>query len=548
MDFEAGSVRESKSLILFVAGVLLVAAAAAAIRLPRLAQRPMHGDEAIHAQKFATLLQDGQYIYDPFEYHGPTLNYFTLIPAWLRGQHTYQAIDEWTVRLVPVAFGVGLVLLVLGVADGLGRAAALAVAVLTAISHAMVFYSRYYIQEMLLVFFTFALIVCGWRYVRSRRGAWAIAGAVMLAFMHATKETFVIAVAAIAAAAVLTLFLSRRRAEKENKSGPLISKRRLLVHLSLAALILVMVSAVLFSCAFRNPRGIVDSVLTFKTYLGRGAGHSTVHSHPWYYYLHILGWYRLDGGPLWTEALILLLGVIGLVAAFAKKGAGKADYGFLRFTAFYAIFMTVAYSLIPYKTPWCLLGFLHAWILLAAVGTVVLLRLARPTWVRVLVALLLLQGGGYLLWQAYLGTYRYYDDHANPYVYAHTGSDVFTIAARVDEMAALHPDGKKMFIEVICPGADYWPLPWYLRAYENVGYYSEVDMTAMPAPVIIGYASLEKEILTKLFTVPPPGQRHTPVPLFDDYVELRPTIELRGYVPHDLVEGRLKAHAEEGGP
>ena len=39
--------------------------------------------------------------------------------------------------------------------------------------------------------------------------------------------------------------------------------------------------------------------------------------------------------------------------------------------------MLVVYSAIPYKTPWCLLGFLHGMILLAGVGAVVLVRSAR---------------------------------------------------------------------------------------------------------------------------------------------------------------------------
>jgi len=54
-----------------------------ALRLPRLASRPMHTDEAVHAIKFGALLEENRYRYDPHEYHGPTLNYFTLIPAWI---------------------------------------------------------------------------------------------------------------------------------------------------------------------------------------------------------------------------------------------------------------------------------------------------------------------------------------------------------------------------------------------------------------------------------------------------------------------------------
>ncbi len=65
--------------------VLILAATivALALRLPRLDQRPMHGDEAVHADKFRSLLEQRHYEYDPIEYHGPTLNYLTLIPAWL---------------------------------------------------------------------------------------------------------------------------------------------------------------------------------------------------------------------------------------------------------------------------------------------------------------------------------------------------------------------------------------------------------------------------------------------------------------------------------
>ncbi len=33
---------------------------AAGLRLPRLAQRPMHGDEAIHAEKLGRLLEQGK--------------------------------------------------------------------------------------------------------------------------------------------------------------------------------------------------------------------------------------------------------------------------------------------------------------------------------------------------------------------------------------------------------------------------------------------------------------------------------------------------------
>jgi predicted membrane-bound mannosyltransferase len=61
--------------LLFVFPVLL----AFLFRFPLLAQRPMHCDEAVHADKFGTLLEQGRYEYSTVDYHGPTLYYMALV-------------------------------------------------------------------------------------------------------------------------------------------------------------------------------------------------------------------------------------------------------------------------------------------------------------------------------------------------------------------------------------------------------------------------------------------------------------------------------------
>jgi len=106
--------------------VLILAATVVALSLclPRLRQRPMHGDEAVHAVKFGDLLERGDYTYDPNEFHGPTLNYLTLVPAWLASAETLTEVSEFTLRIVPVFFAVLMVLGLLLLVDGLGRAAA----------------------------------------------------------------------------------------------------------------------------------------------------------------------------------------------------------------------------------------------------------------------------------------------------------------------------------------------------------------------------------------------------------------------------------------
>ena len=192
--------------------VLILAATIAAItlRLPQLDRRPMHGDEAVHAVKFGDLLEKGFYRYNPDEYHGPTLNYFTLVPTWLSSTQKYADLSESTLRIVPVFFGVLLVLLLLLLADGLGWTTSVCAAVLTAISPAMVFYSRYYIQETLLVCFTFGVIVCGYRYIQSKNIKWALLTGIFVGLTHATKETCTIAFGSMLLALLLMLLMQRQ--------------------------------------------------------------------------------------------------------------------------------------------------------------------------------------------------------------------------------------------------------------------------------------------------------------------------------------------------
>ena len=122
----------------------------------------------------------------------------------------------------------------------------------------------------------------------------------------------------------------------------------------------------------------------------------------------------------------------------------------------------------------------------------------------------------------------------NPYVYAHPTKDVLTIEQRIEDVSRAYPGGHDMPILVVCPGGDYWPLPWYLRSFKNVGYYSDVNDINSPAPVVIASAGLQDQLIGRLFDIAPPGRKNLYVPLFDKYIELRPQIELRGYITKDL--------------
>src|SRR6185503_2631328 len=114
--------------------VLLAVAGALALRVPKLSTRPLHNDEAVNAVKVAELWQHGRYAYDPDEYHGPALHYATLPFLWLNGARDADHLDDAVLRYAPVAFGVGLILLLLLFADCLGRHAVAWAALFIAVS------------------------------------------------------------------------------------------------------------------------------------------------------------------------------------------------------------------------------------------------------------------------------------------------------------------------------------------------------------------------------------------------------------------------------
>jgi uncharacterized protein (TIGR03663 family) len=465
-------------------GLLLALGMGAALRFPALERRPLHTDEAVHAYKFAGLWERGEYRYDPDEYHGPTLYYATLPFAWLSGARTADDLRELTLRLVPLAFGLGLIALLFLVADGLGVAGTVAAGVLTAVSTAMVFFSRYYIHEMLLVFFTVLFGAALWRYTRRPGWGWALLAGLALGLMHATKETLVFNLAALVLAGIIVFALDPDRAEfwdwlkAPGRRG----------HLAAAAGMGVVVSVTLFTSCFQNWAGPLDSLRTYVPWLDR-AGGASPHIHPWSFYIERLFWFHPAKGPVFSELLIGVLAFVGLVAAFLPDRFPPFHRGFARVLGLYTVLLTVAFTVVGYKTPWCVLGFLHGMILLAGIGTAALFRIVRPFWGRSVLALALLGAAAQLAFQARLATNRLAADQRNPWVYAHTSKDLLRLVDRVLGVARIHGDATQLAVNVMAPGGDYWPLPWYLRSLKEARWSPGVPADPF-APVVVASARL----------------------------------------------------------
>ncbi len=505
--------------ILWIGLFSAAVAAGAMLRLHDVRHRPMHADEAVHAFQFGGVLENGVFRYDPLEYHGPSLIFFTAVPAWIRGEKSLDRTDETTFRIVPVLFGLGLILLLPLLSRGLGTAAAVSAAIWTALSAPLVFYSRYYIHEIPFVFFGFCALACGTRYLRAKTWTWAALFGASAGWMHATKETCVLVWGAAAVALALVRFNAFVKKDDRIFHQEKIPFR----HMMIAAASAAGISILMFSSFFRNPEGIIDSLRAFFLYFKRFSA-SSVHDHPWTYYMQLF--FRHDPGrPVWTEVPVLVFAGLGAIGAFRTRRQGAWDGRLARFLVFHTVILSVLVSAIAYKTPWCALGFYHGCILLAGLGTASLLRWAGTAVRKTAAGLLLVIAFAAVLRQSILLNGRYDFDPCNPWVYAQTLPDVFSMVGKV-ETAAAESAGP---VVVIMPGHGYWPLPWYFRKMKNVGWFGGIQENMPAASVILIAPELEQDLLQALHAEPPGGREKLYISLWKEELVLRPGVEVRGY-------------------
>jgi uncharacterized protein (TIGR03663 family) len=407
----------------------------------------MHADEANQAVKTGILLETGRHAFDPRDHHGPTLYYSALPIAWLRGQQTLATLDETSVRLVPALAGTLSVLLltalawppVLKPADGSGRWPALAAAAFLAVSPPAVYYSRYFVQESLLLFFTLGAFFCVQRWWRTRLARWAIATGACAGLMAATKA--IAPLFALAALAALVLVRPRP-----------VATPRLVRDVLLAAAAALVIAALFYSSFGINPGGLRDALAAVGHAWSRVTG-ETGHEKPWWYYLRLFTW-QCTGGFVWEQLAFTGLALTGLVAAFVSGNK------LTRWAAGYTLLIAAVLCLTPYKTPWHAIHLVPGMALLAAGA----LAAFPDRWLALVAAAVTL---AMLAGQTWRTSFVRSADERNPYAYVHSSPDVLKYRALAEAALARAPQAP---VRVI--GEEYWPLPWYLRGLPRTGYWS----------------------------------------------------------------------------
>jgi len=502
-------------------GVVAIFVIGAVLRLYDLSLVPLHHDEGVNGNFLVRLVREGAYTYDPENYHGPTLYYFSAVIPWITkllfgsGARDHYGLTTFTIRLIPALFGIGTIGLIFLLRKRLGTVATLAAALMLAVSPGAVYLSRYFIHETLFVFFTLGIVVALIRFHDERNPSYLIPAGAAAALLFATKETAMISVGVLLLAFGLAWAYMRitrgggaRRSRTDGGPLDLVYEMGGLTTLYGSLLVALVVSVVLYllfySSFFTNTKGITDSLQTFAVWTKTGR---TAHVHP--PSMYVVWLFR-------RETTLLFLGVLGAAIAVLRP-----KNSFALFSALWSFGLIAAYSLIPYKTPWLMLNFVVPLALISGYAIQAIYELDHNQFR--LAAVVLVAAVGWASYQSIDLNFVNYDndDSKYVYVYAHTTRSTLDLVNQVEEIAK-EKAGGLTGITIVSP--DYWPLPWYFRNFSRVGYFGR--MAATSEPLIIANKNQQAECEANF------GEYYRLVPSkrADGSFQLRPGVDLLLYV------------------
>jgi uncharacterized protein (TIGR03663 family) len=420
----------------------IILAVAAVARLTLLGIKPPHFDEGVNGWFVDQMTHNGYYHYDPTNYHGPFHFYVLFLAQTLLGRHI------WALRLPLALMSLASVALTIRFDRFIGRGAALWAAAAMAISPGCVFYGRYAIHEYWLVF---SLMLGAWGLaglwkVGEKKYLWAVwigvTGAVL------TKETYVIHFAACALT-LPCLWALEKASPVAEREGPALQEWTWR-EMALGVLVFLVCVAFFYSGGFMDLPGLKGLYQCFGAWAKTGkVGNG--HEKPWFYWLKLFGRYE------WPSCAGLLAAALCVLPRTPR---------FVRALAIYGIGALTAYSIIHYKTPWCIVSLTWPFLLLFGYGVdFASRRYGAPVCV---VAATVLAAN--LCDMIALNFFRF-TDAKEPYVYVQTFQDVNDLMNPLNALVARDPANYQLTGSILMES--YHPLPWLLGDFPNVGYYDD---------------------------------------------------------------------------
>lgn len=470
---------------------IAVVALALWLRVEDLEARPIHADEATGAHIFSKRLENTGYRFDPTHFHGPLLSLSTWPMAKVFGQHSWQELSLTMLRAGPVLAGLLMVLSPLLWLKTIGPQAALGAGSLLASSPLLVYYNRIYIHESWLALFGMLAAAAIFYLIRSPSRNRALLAGLATGLMFATKETVAISLLAWSFAGAACWVMMKIDSGDRYKVPPLSAYLKPAAWFTVSVLL---TGTIFYTDGFREPGGIIDAIRTYFVYETTPG-----HDKPFGYYLEMLVLPKHVLGIWWSEGSVALLGILACVFASMRK-SGRAVVGFI---AISVLLHLLIYSLISYKTPWlmtlpwalaCLLAGCafpkkdesestpQLLFLYACFGLIILIQSHQS-----------LQASG-----------RLSNHPDNPYAYVPTSKNMTQLPSWLKALEGVQ-DGQT--IEPIAVvGQGYWPLPWYLRGFDQVGYWPNPPEELATFPVIISMPAAGEACARRL------AETHTKLP------------------------------------
>jgi len=449
------------SQVLLPTCIILFLAAGCWIRISQLDSRPLHFDEGTNARILSNLLETNSASFNPEHNHGPLLSLATAPIAHLRGESTWKQLTKETLRLPVMICGFLTILGALAFCFKGRWTEGLIAAAFVATSPLLVYYSRMYIHETLFLACGIVTLLSLLWFLHNPNLPSCIGMGLGAGLMAATRETFVISLFVWTVVSAVWLLQTHRTIDD-------IRKRYGLSYLAVSFGLMVLILVLAYSDFGRHPAGLLDFFKTFIAYQPVSG-----HEKSAWYYVDLLLWPKHRGGFWWTEIGVFLFAVYAVVRD--KSGSS-------RFLFSAGLLHLLVYSAIAYKTPWLAsLGWLHI-CLTAGLGASQLIQRSYPAWRMPAMAVLFVV----LSWQSvqsHRSAFRYASDGRNPYAYVPTSGDIERMATWLQKLAAETPEFNQEAVAVV--GDFYWPLPWYLRNFDQVGYWPELPSDAAERPLLL---------------------------------------------------------------
>ncbi|MBS1960241.1 MAG: TIGR03663 family protein [Bdellovibrionales bacterium] len=446
-----------------------------AFRFYDLGIRPPHHDEAVNGWFVDGILNRGFYQYDPGNYHGPLFFYFLTLFTKIFGRSVE------VLRITPLIFGMLVTATPVLFRKWIGNKGMWAAMFFLAVSPAMVFYSRYAIHEMM---FAFACILYFyyWLRLRSEPFNWSIVTglSVTMGAMACLKENFVMYIASLAIAEVMTQILecdwSFKRAFANIKSQ--LSSKNFWIGFGSVIGASILMIYIIYSALGRDENGFMNFFRAFAMW-GDTGSKGNGHGKPFMYWVDLMTEFE------WMAMLGLIL------APFCIKKVPSE----VRLASIVSVGMWLAYSIVNYKTPWCVLSYYWGLILVSAYW---LNKWLESKSKKYAVMACLFAGYSVSAYQSWDAAFVNPDQEGHKYIYGQTFRDFMVPLNEIINEARARPE---LFanerIQIISTFT--WPLPYVLGEFKQAGYYGESNAPeVLDGDVILVDQALESKFVLRL--------------------------------------------------